>query len=260
MTSVLILAGIAVAAIAAIAILRPGSLASLAILALGVVAAFSMLPTMAPDLVAFAKGTGRVADTARYRLDVTLLVDGRPITGSVVQEVLVRNAGGTGNPLPRVRFRLNGQALAIPLPGRPMLIALMMTGTEDAYRHLLPDACGLEIGDGSVDSYVERVHSFSGSCELTGRNIPRLLSIENPNDAHTLALVDRDNLAAGLGSGVEFHSARITTTDEAVTAGLETVLPWLIAPVDKRGRDYVLNKIDIGIRLNSTAFISRFPR
>lgn len=210
-------------------------------------------------------GNGAVPSNAvRYRLDFTVRVDGKPITGSKVYQIALKSGGGDGSTeVARVTERFLGEAITIRLPGRPTLIALLATPEHgvDGFRDLFDRACGFSFGaDESVSTFIGRVTSFRGSCPVPATSMPQILSISDRNDARTLALADYRDLSRSFGTGVEFVSASISTSEEPVSTGIIDELPWLkLQPgqeVDIHGT-YILNKIDIGIYLSRSMFISR---
>jgi len=196
----------------------------------------------------------------RYRLDVNLLVDGEPITGSVVH-ALISPKGATIPALgisPQRKFY--GQALVLDLPGgRPNLIVPTAGGgrlfqqgitdeeaayspviTKERFGNLFFSACGfytfprsrdwtLGGSETQADWYI-RVNSFKGTCEVTPQFMPLLYSIDDNYDVSTIQLADPNNLAARFGSGVEFVSASVSVVDDPVSTDVLQIFPW-IAPL-----------------------------
>lgn len=210
-------------------------------------------------------GNGPVPSSAvRYRLDFTVRVAGQLLTGSKVFQIALSPGGGDGSTeVARVTERFQGEAITIPMPGRPTLIAILATPSHgvEGFRDLFRAACGFRFGaNESALSYIARVTSFRGSCIVPPTSLPIILSIADQNDARTMALADYGNLSKNFGNDVEFVSANISTTEESTSAGIMGVLPWLkLQPgqdVDLHGT-FILNKIDIGIYLSRSMFIAK---
>lgn len=193
-------------------------------------------------------GNGPVADVpgepsanraeVHYRLDVIIEVDGRPITGSVVQAYTLERTGGDGVVIAHSRARVFGQALVMDLPeGRPSLLVPMSMkertdGTsgagESAYTKLFRRVCRPQLPLlKDLGANIRALNKFTGTCEVTEGVLPLLLSISNKDDPNTILLVDSTNLSLSFGEGVEFIRATITTTNDPVTDEIDNQLPWV---------------------------------
>lgn len=63
--------------------------------------------------------------------------------------------------------------------------------------------------------------------------LPVLVTFANVNDPQTVMLVDPDDLSATLGPDIKWHEITLEITDEPLTAGIETKLPWLTSYYNK---------------------------
>jgi len=172
----------------------------------------------------------------RYRLDVTLEVDGAPFTGSVVQELTVSHGLFRIFPNSRLITRnVRGQALALDLPGRGTLfvtMALYCPGRTEwgqckyGYAYLVDEACGIKREEGFA-AYVRRFKRLDGSCSLTADNLPVMVRFDDEDDQSSAHIVRPEHLAAAFGAGVRFIGASVTFTGAPLTTGLRTRLRWL---------------------------------
>lgn len=177
----------------------------------------------------------------RYRLDVTLEVDGKPVTGSVVQELVVSTwpLHLPGNA--RVGYQLHGQALRLDLADRGVLYVLMERYCPGSstwgqcrrqYDLLIPDICDVKVkhewrNTESFSTYVRRFNHLTGSCEVSEENLPVMVRFDNEMEQTSAKLVFPDTLADAFGGNVRFVSASVVFTDEPISAGIEEQLPWL---------------------------------
>lgn len=211
-----------------------------------------------------ADGSGPVPSNAvRYRLDIAVRVDGKTIIGSKVYQIALSPGGGDGSTeVARLVTRFLGEAITIPLPGRPTLIALMAAAdfNEEGARNLFYRSCDLRFEDGeSPSSFIRRVTSFRGSCPVSANAMPQIMSIADRNDPRTLAVADYHDLSRSFGNGVEFVSASVSTTDEPISTGIVDELPWLkIQPGQEAHWTADLNnKTQIRFQLTRTLFIKK---
>ncbi|GGB40326.1 hypothetical protein GCM10011316_10490 [Roseibium aquae] len=173
----------------------------------------------------------------RYRLDVTLEVDGAPVTGSVVQEMTISSTPIDLLPdAGQVSRNVRGQALALDLPGRGTLFVAMTrycTGTTEwgqckgDYGYLVDQACGIKREQPNFAVYVRRFKRLDGSCPLTADQLPVIVRFDDENDQSSVHVVRPEHLAAAFGAGVRFINASVTFTGAPLTTGLRTRLPWL---------------------------------
>lgn len=138
-----------------------------------------------------------------------------------------------------------GEALYLDLgPGRRPLIALLgahrdpVTGTkstkwgENSPFDVLARMYGenfKDYGDGNTN--IVKLASYRGEREIAAEriNLPDLVTFADVNDPKSVMLVDPANLEATLGPGIKWKRVTLGITDEALTTGIATKLPWLAA-------------------------------
>ena len=173
-----------------------------------------------------------------YRLDVSFEVDGKKITGSGVQKLVVRRL--RGNILPKqASWDMAGEAVIVELPDRPDVFVLMASTGEDGkfvgqggdggYRFLFSDACRLKErrGDRDWDDYVRFVGEISGTCKIPKEHLPLMVSFRDEADPTSVEQVFPDNPEKIVGPGVRFIGASLTVTDAPMTTGIRKRLTWI---------------------------------
>jgi hypothetical protein len=194
----------------------------------------------------------------RYRLEVTFDVSGVRTTAFSVYQMSLGSGGGSGAGT-IARFLVSsfeGQAIVLPLSNRPMLIVPMTTGTVDGFTMLYLAACDLRPNEGEAPAhYLTRVQAFNGTCNVPS-NLLTILAIADPLNPKTLRLASLSNLSAMFGPKVSFLSATVSTTNDPVTTGIRSILPWVREPgTIVMPSENVLRQIDIGIKLVNAMFI-----
>ncbi|WP_153768176.1 hypothetical protein [Labrenzia sp. CE80] len=184
----------------------------------------------------------------RYRLDVTVEVDGEPVTGSVVQELTISTWPFHLPGNARVGYRIKGQALVLDLPGRGTLFVLMELPTEDGsfptsnwgerFRSLVNRSCDLKRNGTNFAAYVRKFRSLSGSCNVPRQYIPLMVQFEDLADQTSVERVYPDDLEAAFGSNIKFINASITFTDAPITTGIGQHLPWLTNYIERYLGEY----------------------
>lgn len=126
---------------------------------------------------------------------------------------------------------MQGEATTVDLGGGQFLFALL--GYFDSEETQQTGFIALKLlGDEklywSTDSF-KRVQAARGRgpIVLPQKLYPHFLRFRDIKDPTTAELVDPDNLAKSFGPGVRLVRVTIEITDEAVTRGIENVLPWL---------------------------------
>lgn len=172
--------------------------------------------------------------TFRYRLELTLEVDGRPHTGSSVIEV--QWIGG-----PSISHQwayaadgyVYGQAPLIDLGKRGVLIAALDTdwGNDAAVsaRWLGAQAFG---NDSSYDRLPELARE-RGRRDLKPDNWPRLMWLPDRLDPKSARKIGPDEIESIFGHGVRFTSAFVETTGDSIKIDIEKKLPWYPAWADE---------------------------
>jgi len=76
-------------------------------------------------------------------------------------------------------------------------------------------------------AYLDELNRLKPKDELPFKDLPVLVRFRDPKVPTSVELVDPLNLAASFGSGVTLTRASVEITDDPVTKGIETRLPWL---------------------------------
>jgi hypothetical protein len=194
----------------------------------------------------------------RYRLEVTIEVDGVTTTAASVYQMTLRSGGGSGAGT-IARFLVSpfkGQAIVLPLVNRPTLIVAMRVGSVDGFTTLYLSACDLQPKEGEAAStYLGRVQSFNGRCSVEPKFLT-ILAIADPLDPRSLRLARVSNLAGTFGPGVSLVSAALVTTDEPISTGIRSIFPWVQEPgVVVMPSDNIYRQIDTGIPLLNDMFL-----
>jgi hypothetical protein len=170
----------------------------------------------------------RHSATINYRLNVKLLVDGKPVSGSVVQQVRIDNAGGNGKgAFLLTSTRISGEALVLEIPGHPVLVVPMSFGGDTGgYEQIFFRACGLTLGDEPTNTFIDRVAAFTGACPIPTDQLPEFLSLSDIDDPFSMLVANPQDLAASFGRGVEFVKATVSTTTNPIESKIEATLPW----------------------------------
>ena len=166
------------------------------------------------------------------KLTVTVSTPRGEVSGSSVVAVSWTESffsGGWGGAL--FRLTLRGDATAVDLGGGQFLFAML------AYEHSQePRSTGVIalklLGDEAIyqssDSF-KRIQAARGRGPITlpQKLYPKFLRFRDIKDPTTAEVVDPDNLAKSFGPGVRLVRVTIEITDDAVTRGIENILPWL---------------------------------
>jgi hypothetical protein len=172
--------------------------------------------------------------TFRYRLELTLEIDGIPYTGSSVIEV--QWIGG-----PSIEHHganaadgfVYGQAPLIDLGQRGVLIAALETdlGNDAAVsaRWLGAQAFG---NDSSYDRLPELAR-VRGRRDLKPDNWPRLMLLPDRLDPKSARKIGPDEIENIFGHGARFTSAFVETTHDSIKIDIDKKLPWYPAWADE---------------------------
>jgi hypothetical protein len=138
--------------------------------------------------------------------------------------------------------KLRGEALYLDLgPDARPLIALLTSQLHPKYgkeqrwsrdagphNNLLSELYGVALSKGLID-YISQIALMRGSRRITPDDLPDLVTFVDINDPKTVIEVDPDNLQATLGQGITWNEITFESTDEPVTKGIRTKLPWIEA-------------------------------
>jgi len=177
-----------------------------------------------------------------FKVELTLAVSGDIQRFSAVQALKIYKV--IGLPLPNLRpaypkRQLQGEAVTVQLDGKKPLFALLRTpASEEDYRRMFSEACGLDRKVPFSPNFVqmvnytsdliERFRNFEGTCTVPLDWLPAFVWFENPGlpgGAHT---VESAHFATQFSADVQFISLTLTTTDAPLSMGIKDLLPWLV--------------------------------
>ena len=168
-----------------------------------------------------------------YRFKMTVEVEtpeGLRI-GSSVYEVW---AESNSKLLPEERSRdwgVNGEAVAVDLPGGRTLFALLKTLNGRREDLALMSMAALDpVFKNDVVESAQRIASGDGitsPAEVRAADYPLLVTFADPADPTSVQRVDPANLAASFGPGVTLKRITVEVTKDPVTTGIEKRLGWL---------------------------------
>lgn len=181
----------------------------------------------------------------RYRLTVEVDKPQGLRRGSSVIQVRQRVVRPGSAPAGRgVETRVQGEAVAVDLPGGRTLFALLRSRENvDWASYVFVRLAPVDRGAGLVEQ-LDDVLQVTGERTLPrwwpplSRNVrpgaypresayPMLVTFGDLADPTTVAEVDPEDLAASFGPGVTLKRITVQLTDDAVTTGIEERLGWL---------------------------------
>lgn len=83
-------------------------------------------------------------------------------------------------------------------------------------------------GDADFLADAARLTAMRGAHAIALSDLPDLVTFADINDPASVIKVDPNNLEPTLGKGISWNEIVLEITDEPVTKGIETKLPWLI--------------------------------
>lgn len=195
----------------------------------------------------------------RYRVTVTVdTPDGERSGSSVWSWKLIKPTLALATPF---SGKFKGEAVAVELPNGKTLFGLL-DGIANSPA-MLPERQFYDSTRGMRDR-IENINLISKRigevrelpCEVRGPDdrVPefrfdclRLAAFEDMDDPSSILVVDYRDAAATLGEGYEIESISITITDESVTTGIRSRLPWYkIDDLSKFDWDKVPRSIFVG--------------
>ena len=201
-----------------------------------------------------------------YRYKLTLAVNtpqGIKRGSSVVEDVFWK----VSIPARGITHRLRGEALYLDLgPGQRPLIALLTSSIHDKrgvdYRWTRDagpndDLLARLYGPSSADfmDNVARIPRMRGPRKITPADLPDLVTFADVNDPKSVVEVNPNDLQETLGQNVTWNEITLEMTDEPITTGIKTKLPWLPAYFAKNLR---LDGSDHGAKRELTNKLSSF--
>jgi hypothetical protein len=177
--------------------------------------------------------------TYRYRLELTLEIDGKPYTGSNVIEV--RWIGG-----PSISHQgayaadgfVDGQAPLIDLGTRGILIVGLINGDAGSPHDAVP-ALFLGAAAFGNDSSYKKLPSLTrekGRRDLKVDNWPRLMWLPDRLDRASARKIALDEIESVFGPDAHFTSAFVEMTSDPIMIDIDKKLPWYRAWADEYRR------------------------
>jgi hypothetical protein len=176
----------------------------------------------------------------RYRLQLSVEVDGRIHTGSSVIDVLWRGGPNLeARGIYNAQGFLRGQAPIVDLGDRGIIVVSLVNG------NLSGPAAGVSAlflctkAFNSVRSFEDfpNLSQMKGRRDLDPNNWPRLLWLPERSNPNRVVNLARRDLEAVVGGGARFVEAFVEITDDPVVVDIEQRLPWFRA-----WRDQILRK------------------
>lgn len=171
----------------------------------------------------------------RYRLEMSLAIEGKVHTGSSVIEVNW-SCGPKLAGLAQCASGVGGQATVIDLGSRGVVVATLYTG-ETVYP--VPDGavdvtwlCANAFGNRSTTEDLPKLPLLKGRRGLTPKNLPRLAWFSNPADPQTARKVTIENVASILDPTAQFTEAWVEITRDPIVVDIAKKLPWYPALVE----------------------------
>jgi len=180
-------------------------------------------------------GCGK-SESDRYKLTLAVNTKDGIKRGSSVGEVAHWEVSF---PERGVAHKLRGEALYLDLgPGTRPLIALL---TSKLHPHGEPAPWTRNAGPdgwfwlrlyGQAPSFnfwddVARIARLRGPRKIAPDDLPDLVTFADINDPKTVIEIDPNDLQATLGQGVTWNEITFESTNEPITSGIRTKLPWI---------------------------------
>jgi hypothetical protein len=167
------------------------------------------------------------SDALRCRLTIDVEADGRIHTGSGVIEVSFARQGTMA-----MKPSIKGEAIAVDLGARGLFFVLLVASSRGS---AVPDVPAMvvkefklapSVGSLKVED-LRRLAKTSTRVELPLASLPMLVRFRSRDDPTSVEQVDPSNLEKHFGPGVRLVRARIETTRDPITTGIEKRLTWL---------------------------------
>lgn len=170
--------------------------------------------------LAIALGGCSFRPSFRYKMTVEVQTPQGVKTGHAVREVSFSaraNGGDYGH--------VKGEAVAIDLPNGDVLFALLTSGDGDVdYAGNTMASLFKQLGSDTIQLWPDPPRV---SAPIIGDPLPMLVRFRDVSDPRSVERVDKANLAATFGIGYALKRITVEKTDEPVTVGIGTQLPWL---------------------------------
>ncbi len=170
-------------------------------------------------------------ESYRFRMTVEVETPDGLRAGSSVYEV---TAGNRTALLPDMADRnksLRGEAVAVDLPNDRMLFALLKT--DNAFRSDLAHISMAALDPAYNNDWIEsadRISSMEGtlsSAEVPLEDYPIFITFQNSQNPSSVRRVNARDMTEVFGEDFRLKRIVVQVTEDPVTTGIETKLPWL---------------------------------
>lgn len=162
----------------------------------------------------------------RYRLTVEIEHRGKLYKNSGV--IAVRREQGIG----AIGAQVKGDAVPVDLGKAGIVFALMHgnkigEGWPDSVAHRAFASELGTVGMRNTDA-LDKLEELTGAQSvLAVEDYPMLVRFRDIKDPRSVELVTPEDISAGFGSGIKIRRITMRITDDPVTKGIESTLPWL---------------------------------
>lgn len=181
------------------------------------------------------------SETLRYRMTVTVDTPEGPRTGSSVVESTMTagpRPGDTGG----IQYGLKGEAVAVSLPNGRVLFALLRSNSDGdpaGYHTRLMQSAACREGRpsdqpdpslcGGPDWKVFRewARKQKLAVELAPSQYPMFVTFGDLADPRSVRSANPPEFASVFGPGYALRGVSVQLTDDAVTIGIQKLLPWV---------------------------------
>jgi hypothetical protein len=191
----------------------------------------------------------------RYRLQLSLEVDGKVHTGSSVIEVTwecgpkIADSGPCG-PV------LAGQATVIDLGSRGVVVATLHSGDSISPDGSIDAAFLCTNAFGKRSSYEElpALPRLTGWRTLSTDNFPRLVWFSNPSDPKSAKKITVEDVPYSMDPTARFTEAFVEITKDPIVVDIRQALPWL-GPLESKPPGSNIIYLPNGFGINRYLFI-----
>jgi hypothetical protein len=190
----------------------------------------------------------------RYRLELTLEMDGKAYTGSSVIDVKwIGGPSVAAHGAYAADVRLRGQAPIIDLGDRGIVIAsLAATGNYGREDGMGAEwICGIAFGSDSSYNEIPKLPRLTGRRDLQPDGWPRLILLLNRSDPNAVRAFRPTETEAVFGKGTHFTSAFVEITSDPIIIDIDKKLPWYSSWNEKMRRQ--------GFFISSPGVTTLFP-
>lgn len=156
-------------------------------------------------------------ETFRFRLTLLADVNGETVTGSGVFQETIGKTGPT---------QLTGEAVTLDL-GQNRVLFLIFPGVSAAQAIANMPLRDFPLREGSPLERARQLLHDRPHADVDFNQLPVLVHFRDVANPTSIEVVNPANLARTFGNDVTLYKVTIEITDDPVTTGLETRLPWL---------------------------------